>query len=68
VGSVCAVVPITEETHDAALALAEKHALSIYDAMILASALLSGCPTVLSEDMHDGQVLEGRPKIRNPFR
>ena len=64
----CTIVPISEETHDAGLQLAERHGLSVYDAMIVAAALLAGCKTLLSEDMQDGQVFEGRLKVRNPFR
>lgn len=45
------VHPVTVETHDAGLALAERYSLSIYDAMIVASALQSGCDTSWSEDM-----------------
>lgn len=66
--AVCTIVPIGEETHDTGLKIAERYGLSVYDAMIVASALLAGCKTVLSEDMQDGQVLEGRLRIRNPFR
>ena len=66
--AVCTNVPIGEETHDIGLKIAERYGLSVYDAMIVASALLAGCKTVLSEDMQDGQVLEGRLRIRNPFR
>lgn len=65
--SVCTVVPLGEETHDLGLQLAERYALAVYDAMIVASALLAGCKTILSEDMQSGQVLEGRLEIRNPF-
>jgi predicted nucleic acid-binding protein len=65
---VCTIVPISEETHDAGLRIAERYELSVYDAMIVASALLAGCATVISEDMQDGQILEERLKIRNPFR
>lgn len=65
--AVCKVVPINEETHDKGIELADKYGLSVYDAMIVASALLSGCDTVLSEDMQDGQMLDGVLRIRNPF-
>jgi predicted nucleic acid-binding protein len=65
--AVCKVVPISEETHDRGLDIAERYGLSVYDAMIVASALLAGCTTVLSEDMQDGQLLDGRLTIRNPF-
>lgn len=65
--AVCKIVPLTEETHDLGLQVAERHGLAIYDAMIVASALLAGCRTVVSEDMQDRQILEGRLEVRNPF-
>jgi predicted nucleic acid-binding protein len=68
VRAVCTVVPISEETHDNGLELAERYGLSLYDAMIIASALLAGCKILLSEDMQDGQVIERSLEIRNPFR
>lgn len=61
------VEPLTQETHDLGMALAQKHALSVYDAMIVAAGLLAGCDTVLSEDMQDGFVAAGQLTIRNPF-
>ena len=66
--AVCTTVPITEETHDVGLKVAERYGLPVYDAMIVAAALLSGCKTVMSEDMQDGQIFEGRLAVRNPFR
>ncbi|MBI4755751.1 MAG: PIN domain-containing protein [Betaproteobacteria bacterium] len=56
--AVCKVVPITEETQDMGLSLADKHSLSIYDAMVIAAALLAECRTLVTEDMQDGQVFE----------
>ena len=66
--SVCTIVPISGETHDVGLQIAEQNGLSVHDAMIVASALLAGCNTLVSEDMRHGQVLDGRLKVRNPFR
>ena len=66
--AVCTIVPITEETHDLGLQVAERYGLAVYDSLIVAAALLAGCKTVMSEDMQDGQVVEGRVRIRNPFR
>ena len=63
----CDVEPLTLETHETGLRLAGQHKLSVYDAMIAASALISGCSTLWSEDMHDGLVLDKRLKLRNPF-
>jgi predicted nucleic acid-binding protein len=62
------VQPLTIEIHETGLALAERYGLSIYDAMIAASALHADCDTLWSEDMQDGIVLDGRLRIVNPFR
>lgn len=45
----------------------KKYKLSYWDCMIVASALESGCSILYSEDMQDGQVIEGKLKLRNPF-
>ena len=66
--AVCKIVPISEVTHDKGLELSERYGLSIYDAMIVAAALLAGCKMLLAEDMQDGQVIDGSLEIRNPFR
>lgn len=41
---------------------------SYWDSLIVSSALDSNCSKLFSEDMHDGQIIEGRLKIANPFR
>ena len=61
-------LPLTLATHEAALALAERHQFSFYDALIVASALDAGCTTLLSEDLQDGLVVAGRLTVQNPFR
>jgi predicted nucleic acid-binding protein len=60
-------LPITIEMHEAALRIAEKHGYSIYDALVVAAALEAGCTTLYSEDLHDGQRIDGQLTIRNPF-
>ena len=62
------VQPISVEIHETGLALAERYGLSIYDAMIAASALHAECDTLWSEDMHNGMVIEDQLRIANPFR
>lgn len=62
------VHPVTVDTHELGLALAERHRLSIYDAFIAASALLADCDKLWSEDMHDGLTLDRRLRVVNPFR
>jgi predicted nucleic acid-binding protein len=61
-------LPLTLATHETALAIAEETGYRLYDALIIAAALEGGCTTLYSEDLHDGQVIEGRLTIRNPFR
>jgi|ERR1700678_3097003 len=60
--------PITLDTHREASAIAERCGYRIYDALIVASALEAKCTILYSEDMQDGQVIDGRLTIRNPFR
>jgi predicted nucleic acid-binding protein len=60
-------LPLTLDTHQEALAIAERYGYKIYDALIVASALEARCTVLYSEDMQDGQVI-GRLTIRNPFR
>jgi len=62
------VHPLTVETHETGLALAARYNLSVYDAMIAASALHADCDTLWSEDMQHGMTLDGRLRIVNPFR
>ena len=54
--------------HDTARAVAQRHKLSIYDAVIVAVALRIGCDILFSEDMHHGLVVDDRLTIVNPFR
>ena len=66
--NLCAVaVPLTLATHEAALKLAARYGFAFYDALIVASALETGCATLLTEDMPDGLLVETRLTIRNPF-
>ena len=62
------VHPLTVETHETGLRLAERYGLSIYDSMIAASALDAGCDTLWSEDMQHGMKFDEGLRIANPFR
>ena len=59
---------MTEEVHDLGRALGARYGFSVYDAMIVAAALLNGCNTLLSEDMQHGLVVESYLWINNPFQ
>ena len=59
--------PLIVDGHERGTQIAERFDLSIYDALIVSAALLSGCTTLYSDDMQDGQVIERQLTIRNPF-
>jgi predicted nucleic acid-binding protein len=62
----CEVVPLTEYVHKQGLAIAERHKLSVYDSMIWAAAILSGCTLLYSQDMRHGLKI-GDTLLQNPF-
>lgn len=64
----CPTDPLTVETHDKGLFLAERYGLSVYDAMIVAAALIGKCKTLYSEDMQDGLLIDNQLRICNPFK
>jgi predicted nucleic acid-binding protein len=66
--TLCAApVPLTVAIHEAGIAIAARTGYQLYDALIIAAALEAGCDTLFSEDLRDGQVIDGRLTIRNPF-
>ena len=67
VQSLCPVEDLSVQTHHVGRALAEKYQLSVYDAMIVSAALIAGCTTLWSEDMHDGLLVEDQLRVVNPF-
>src|SRR5688572_15776514 len=60
-------VPLTIETHEAGLRIAAQYRFHIYDAFVAAAALEAECTTLYSEDLQEGQIIDGRLTIRNPF-
>jgi len=58
----------TESTILQACAIAGRYGFSFFDSLIVAAALDSNCTFLYSEDMQDGQIIEGKLTIRNPFR
>jgi predicted nucleic acid-binding protein len=63
----CDVVPLTVASHEKAVELAKRFQLSFYDAHIVACALISGAPLLLTEDMHAGLLIDGLA-LQNPFK
>ena len=64
---VCGISLITDQTINMALKLNSRYQYHYYDCLILASALEGNCDIILTEDMKDGQIIENRLKIVNPF-
>ncbi|MGD8844474.1 MAG: PIN domain-containing protein [Desulfobacteraceae bacterium] len=65
--SLCLTEPLTLETHSKGVYIAERYGFSVYDAMIVAAALVAGCQVLYSEDMQDGQQIDYQLQISNPF-
>ena len=67
VRTLCQVEDLTIQTHEVGRALAKRYRFSVYDAMIVAAALIAGCRILHTEDMHDGLLVEGELRLVNPF-
>ena len=63
----CHVIVVDDETVLTALDKHETLGYSFYDCLMLAFALESGCEYLLSEDMADGQIVDGSITIKNIF-
>lgn len=63
----CEICDLTPRTHELGCAIGERYQLSVYDAMIVAAALETGCQTLYTEDMHHGLIVEDRLQVLNPF-
>lgn len=60
-------VPLTLGIHEEAVRVAERYGYGIYDALIVAAALRSKCAFLYSQDLQNGQLIDGRLTIQNPF-
>jgi predicted nucleic acid-binding protein len=50
-----------------ALEINAKYNYSYWDSLIIATALLSDCSIIYSEDMQHNQLVENKVRILNPF-
>jgi len=62
------VLLVQRETINRALNVKDRYGYSYFDSLMIASALDSGCSVLFSEDMSDGQTIEGQLRIINPFK
>jgi predicted nucleic acid-binding protein len=60
-------LPMGCDAHERGVRYAERYKLQIFDATIIAAAVLADCTTLYSEDMHDGLKIDGLT-VWNPFR
>ena len=67
VREVCRTDPVTVECHDKGVEIAQRYGFSLYDSVIMASALLASCKTLYSEDLQHLQTIDGQLTVINPF-
>jgi len=67
VNKICEVANVSQSIIFNALNINEKYGYSFYDCLIIAAALDSECNVLYTEDMQNGQVINGKLKIVNPF-
>jgi predicted nucleic acid-binding protein len=53
--------------YNIALDIKNETNFSFYDCLILAGSYYSGCKTIFTEDMNEGQIIKSSLKIINPF-
>jgi predicted nucleic acid-binding protein len=63
----CVIEPIYVDSIRESLKIMTKYKYSYYDSLIITSALESNCKVLFSEDMQDGQIIEDKLIIYNPF-
>ena len=62
------VLLVQRKTINRALDIKVQYGYSFYDCLMLASAIEANCSIILTEDMNDGQIIDGMLQIVNPFR
>ena len=65
---ICEVKQLQKHTIFHALEIMERFGFSYYDCLMLASALENDCRVLYSEDMSDGQVIDDKLRIVNPYK
>jgi len=61
-------VPVSQQMLIRSIQLMNTYDFQLFDAIIVAAALESGCDTLYSEDMKHGQFIEQQLKIIDPFK
>jgi predicted nucleic acid-binding protein len=63
----CPIVPISHSILDRAAQYIDRYDFQIFDGIIVASAVESGCKILYSEDMQHGLIVDKQLTILNPF-
>jgi predicted nucleic acid-binding protein len=50
-----------------AFRISERYQFSFWDSLIVAAALEAQCSILYTEDLQDGQIIDGILEIKNPF-
>jgi len=66
--SILSVKNISTTTIEKAFIISEKYNYSYWDSLIIATALENGCDILYTEDLTDGQIIEKKLKVVNPFK
>jgi predicted nucleic acid-binding protein len=65
---ICVEKNVTSMTIQSALNIVDHYGFSYYDSLIIGSALENKCTLLCSEDMSDGQVIDKKLRVVNPFK
>jgi len=61
------VTSISTDSVQGAFKIKNQYLFSYWDSLILSSAMENGCTLLYSEDMQNGQLIDGELRVVNPF-
>lgn len=61
------IVDVDVDIHVMGVGIAERYGFAVYDSMIVAAAIQSGCEFVITEDLQHGQSIDGLVTVLNPY-
>jgi predicted nucleic acid-binding protein len=64
---ICTIQEFTKDIIMAASSIRQNYSFSFWDSILVGSALFSNCNMLISEDMQDGLIINGKLLIKNIF-
>jgi predicted nucleic acid-binding protein len=61
------LVPLTANLVNDSIRLFKQYRFSYWDSLIVAAALEAGCSILYSEDLQNGQIIDGTLRVVNPL-